>query len=128
MDLGAPYNSMELISFIINMDAKSNLSCPLLNNCWPMLPNALNLPTKLLTALKVSHVILSKDCSQITIPSKAIEAAKKANKTPDTFYVFELLESSGICIVPGSEFGKHVGKIMLEKFQKFHAAFMDKYK
>uniref|UniRef100_T1GXS0 Uncharacterized protein n=1 Tax=Megaselia scalaris TaxID=36166 RepID=T1GXS0_MEGSC len=65
---------------------------------------------------------------QITIPPKAIEEAKKEGKTPDAFYAFELLESSGICILTGSGFGKHVGKIMLEKFQKFHAAFMDKYK
>jgi len=80
---------------------------------------------------------------QITIPPKAIEAAKKAGKPADTFYAFELLETSGICIVPGSGFGQQPGtyhfrttilpqtdklKIMLEKFQKFHTAFMQKYK
>lgn len=80
---------------------------------------------------------------QIKIPQKAIDAAKKAGKAPDVFYASELLESTGICIVPGTGFGQQPGthhfrttilpqtdklKIMLSKFQEFHAAFMQKYK
>uniref|UniRef100_A0A0A1XKE0 alanine transaminase n=2 Tax=Zeugodacus cucurbitae TaxID=28588 RepID=A0A0A1XKE0_ZEUCU len=79
---------------------------------------------------------------QIFIPAKAIAAAKAKNMSPDTFYAFELLESTGICIVPGSGFGQKEGtyhfrttilpqtdklKIMLDKFQSFHADFMKKY-
>lgn len=80
---------------------------------------------------------------QITIPPKAIEAAKAKNMTPDTFYAFELLESTGICIIPGSGFGQKPGtyhfrstilpqtdklKQMMDKFGEFHAQFMNKYK
>lgn len=80
---------------------------------------------------------------QLKLPSKAIEAAKNAGKAPDTFYAFELLENTGICIVPGSGFGQQPGtyhfrttilpqpeklKLMLEKFAAFHAEFLKKYK
>ncbi|XP_055909619.1 alanine aminotransferase 1 [Eupeodes corollae] len=80
---------------------------------------------------------------QIKIPPKAIEAAKKKNMPADTFYAFELLEEAGICIVSGSGFKQQPGtyhfrttilpqteklKEMLEKFQKFHVSFMNKYK
>lgn len=80
---------------------------------------------------------------QIKLPQKAVEAAKKAGQTPDTFYAFDLLETSGICIVPGSGFGQEPGtyhfrttilpqtdklKIMLAKFEEFHKAFLQKYK
>lgn len=80
---------------------------------------------------------------QLTLPPKAIEQAKKANKAPDVFYAFELLENTGVCIVPGSGFGQKPGtyhfrttilpqteklKEMLQKFQKFHVQFMEKYK
>lgn len=80
---------------------------------------------------------------QVKLPPNAIEAAKKAGKAPDAFYAFELLESTGICIVPGSGFGQKPGtyhfrttilpqpdklKIMLEKFGEFHSQFLTKYK
>ncbi|ENN78579.1 alanine aminotransferase 1 [Dendroctonus ponderosae] len=79
---------------------------------------------------------------QITLPAKAIEAAKKEGKQPDVFYAFELLENTGICIVPGSGFGQKQGtyhfrttilpqpdklKSMLEKFAEFHSQFIKKY-
>lgn len=78
-----------------------------------------------------------------TLPPKAIEAAKKDGKAPDVFYAFQLLENTGICIVPGTGFGQLPGtyhfrttilpqtpmlKEMLQKFQKFHNEFMAKYK
>ncbi|XP_002133684.3 alanine aminotransferase 1 [Drosophila pseudoobscura] len=80
---------------------------------------------------------------QIEIPPKAVEAAKAKGMAPDVFYAFELLETSGICIVPGSGFGQKPGtyhfrstilpqtdklKLMMEKFRVFHADFMKKYK
>lgn len=37
----------------------------------------------------------------IDIPPKAIEAAKAKGQQPDFFYAMELLETTGICIVPG---------------------------
>ncbi|CAH1968291.1 unnamed protein product [Acanthoscelides obtectus] len=79
---------------------------------------------------------------QIKLPSKAIEAAKKAGKAPDVFYAFELLENTGICIVPGSGFGQVPGtyhfrttilpqpdklKAMLDNFARFHKQFLSKY-
>lgn len=79
---------------------------------------------------------------QIKLPQKAIEAAKAANQQPDVFYAFQLLENTGICIVPGSGFGQQPGtyhfrttilpqpeklKGMLEKFRVFHETFIKKY-
>ncbi|KAF2882326.1 hypothetical protein ILUMI_23850 [Ignelater luminosus] len=80
---------------------------------------------------------------QITLPPKAIEAAKQAKQPADVFYAFQLLENTGVCIVPGSGFGQQPGtfhfrttilpqvdklKTMLEKFQTFHQEFIKKYK
>lgn len=80
---------------------------------------------------------------RLHLPPKAIEAAKKAGQTPDTFYAFQLLENTGICIVPGSGFGQQPGtyhfrttilpqteklKHMLELFRKFHEKFLAEYK
>lgn len=80
---------------------------------------------------------------QIKLPAKAIEAAKKSGQAPDVFYAFQLLENTGICIVPGSGFGQRPGtyhfrttilpqteklKAMLETFRSFHVKFLEKYK
>ena len=43
------------------------------------------------------------------MPEKAIEAAKEAGQAPDVFYAFNLLEATGICIIPGSGFGQRPG-------------------
>lgn len=79
---------------------------------------------------------------QFKLPPKAVEAAKKENQAPDVFYAFQLLENTGVCIVPGSGFGQQPGtyhfrttilpqpeklKDMLDKFQAFHADFVKKY-
>ncbi|XP_053606804.1 alanine aminotransferase 1-like isoform X2 [Plodia interpunctella] len=76
------------------------------------------------------------------LPPKAIEAAKKDGKPPDTFYAFELLENTGICVISGSGFGQRPGTYhfrttilpqpallqeMLDIFQKFHSEFTKKY-
>jgi aspartate/methionine/tyrosine aminotransferase len=45
----------------------------------------------------------------VTLPPKAVEAAKEAGQAPDVFYAFHLLEATGICVVPGSGFGQLPG-------------------
>ncbi|CAF5030963.1 unnamed protein product, partial [Rotaria sp. Silwood1] len=41
---------------------------------------------------------------RIAIPTRAIEYAKSKNMDPDTFYCLQLVEKTGICVVPGSTF------------------------
>ncbi|XP_042242698.1 alanine aminotransferase 2-like isoform X2 [Homarus americanus] len=79
---------------------------------------------------------------QIMLPEKAVQAAKAAGQAADVFYAFQLLENTGICIVPGSGFGQRPGtyhfrttilpqpellKTMLEKFRDFHSNFIKLY-
>lgn len=77
----------------------------------------------------------------ITIPTKAIEAAKAAKQEPDAFYSLRLLEATGICVVPGSGFGQapntwHFRTTFLApgteafaaRLQKFHESFMEEYR
>uniref|UniRef100_A0A7S0ZBX1 Aminotransferase class I/classII large domain-containing protein n=2 Tax=Timspurckia oligopyrenoides TaxID=708627 RepID=A0A7S0ZBX1_9RHOD len=79
---------------------------------------------------------------QITLPSKAIEAAKERGLNGDVFYCMELLDSTGVCVVPGSGFRQQPGtyhlrttflppeeKIdsVIEQMSAFHAEFMKKY-
>ncbi|KHJ79030.1 hypothetical protein OESDEN_21333 [Oesophagostomum dentatum] len=46
---------------------------------------------------------------QIQLPPKAIEKARSLNQEPDFFYAMQLLEATGVCIVPGSGFGQKEG-------------------
>ncbi|EJW73479.1 hypothetical protein WUBG_15616, partial [Wuchereria bancrofti] len=46
---------------------------------------------------------------RIEMPQKAIDKAKSLNQEADFFYAMELLENSGICVVPGSGFGQKPG-------------------
>jgi len=79
---------------------------------------------------------------QINLPPKAIKMAKENNTEPDYFYVKELLEETGVCVVPGSGFGQKPGtwhfrttilpphdifKDMIERFRRFHVNFLKKY-
>lgn len=79
---------------------------------------------------------------QLELPDKAVEAAKAAGQAPDVFYAFQLLENTGICVVPGSGFGQRPGtyhfrttilpqtallKEMLARMQEFHQTFIKKY-
>ena len=43
------------------------------------------------------------------MPEKAIAKAKSLGQAPDVFYAFQLLEQSGMCVVPGSGFGQRPG-------------------
>ncbi|CAG9561540.1 unnamed protein product [Danaus chrysippus] len=79
---------------------------------------------------------------RITLPPKAIQAAKDKNMAPDVFYAFRLLEETGVCIVPGSGFGQKPGtyhfrttilpqpdllNTMLQNFRNFHQKFTQEY-
>lgn len=79
---------------------------------------------------------------RIHLPKKAIDAAKVKGQAPDAFYCYNLLEETGICVVPGSGFGQVEGTYhfrttilppveklgeMLARFRDFHVRFMDKY-
>lgn len=89
------------------------------------------------------------DCGQgalylfptITIPPKAVAAAKAASQEPDAFYSLRLLEATGICVVPGSGFGQvpgtwHFRTTFLapevneycERLDSFHKQFMDEFR
>jgi glutamate--glyoxylate aminotransferase len=78
----------------------------------------------------------------IRLPTRAVEAAKKAGKAPDVFYCLKLLEATGISTVPGSGFGQKEGTFhmrttilpsleempaVMASFKKFNDAFMADY-
>ncbi|XP_053982884.1 alanine aminotransferase 1 [Hylaeus volcanicus] len=80
---------------------------------------------------------------RIDLPKKAIQAAEAAGQQPDVFYAFKLLETTGICVIPGSGFGQRPGtfhfrttilpqkekiKTMLESLRQFHLKFLEEYK
>lgn len=80
---------------------------------------------------------------RINLPKKAIRAAEAAGQHPDVFYAFKLLETTGICVIPGSGFGQRPGtyhfrttilpqkdklKTMLESLRQFHLKFLEEYK
>nr|CAD7425189.1 unnamed protein product [Timema monikensis] len=82
-------------------------------------------------------------CNTLKIPEKAIKKAESLKQQPDVFYAFQLLEQTGICVVPGSGFGQKPGtyhfrttilpqpeklKTMLENFRDFHKKFLEEYK
>merc|ERR1712042_375520 len=79
---------------------------------------------------------------QIHLPPKAIAAAQEAGQAPDVFYAFSLLESTGICVIPGSGFGQlpdtyhfrttilpqeEMIKDMLGRIKEFHLKFLKEY-
>ena len=47
----------------------------------------------------------------ITLPEKAKAAAAEAGQPADVFYASNLLEATGICIIPGSGFGQQPGTL-----------------
>ena len=76
---------------------------------------------------------------RIDLPKKTIEHAKLINVTPDTFYCFQFLEKTGICVVPGSGFKQRPNtyhfritilspvdeiKQIVERFRTFHESFL----
>lgn len=80
---------------------------------------------------------------QVFIPRKAQEEAKARGMHPDSFYAIQLLEKTGLCVVPGNGFGQRDGtfhfrltilpsidtlKPLFEHFKAFHQDFMEKYR
>mmetsp|Transcript_18252 Transcript_18252/g.39287 ORF Transcript_18252/g.39287 Transcript_18252/m.39287 type:complete len:505 (+) Transcript_18252:254-1768(+) len=79
---------------------------------------------------------------RIRLPQRAVEEAKRIGKQPDWLYCRELLESTGIVVVPGSGFGQEDGTfhfrttflpseedivLVVQALSKFHTGFMAKY-
>lgn len=77
---------------------------------------------------------------RIDLPQKAVDAAHKVGKKPDTFYALALLDATGICAVSGSGFGQRGDEAHFRltclcagveeyvgKLERFHREFMIKY-
>ncbi|KAK3115881.1 alanine transaminase [Teratosphaeriaceae sp. CCFEE 6253] len=76
----------------------------------------------------------------ITLPPKALEAAKKEGKGGDEYYCMRLLDATGICIVPGSGFGQKEGTLHFRttflapgtewvgRIGDFHGGFMKEFR
>jgi aspartate/methionine/tyrosine aminotransferase len=79
---------------------------------------------------------------RITLSPNAVSASEEAGMPPDTFYAVQLLEATGICVVPGCGFGQEAGTFhfrttflppdhkmnkVVELMATFHADFMAKY-
>ncbi len=76
---------------------------------------------------------------KLLLPPKAIDKAREKGEEPDVFYCMELLNNTGICVVPGSGFGQvegtyHFRTTFLDptdyigRWVTFHNTFMDEYK
>ena len=80
---------------------------------------------------------------RIEIPKKAIEYARSKDMAPDAFYCFQLVDKTGICVVPGSGFKQrpethHLRitilppvdqmKEIVERFRAFHMSFLLEWK
>eukprot|EP00823_Brevimastigomonas_motovehiculus_P003227 TRINITY_DN194_c1_g2_i1.p1 TRINITY_DN194_c1_g2~~TRINITY_DN194_c1_g2_i1.p1 ORF type:complete len:503 (-),score=123.07 TRINITY_DN194_c1_g2_i1:410-1888(-) len=78
----------------------------------------------------------------VRLPQKYVDEAKTKKLVPDAYYCQQLLESTGIVVVPGSGFGQkdnsfhfrttilpgeNVMDSMLKKFQDFNNSIMTKY-
>jgi len=78
----------------------------------------------------------------IKLPKAAVAAAKGKDKAPDLFYCLELLEATGLVVVPGSGFGQVDGTFhfrttflpsesdiesVYSRMATFHKDFMSKY-
>lgn len=77
---------------------------------------------------------------KLELPDSAVAAAEKLGKEPDTLYALELLEETGICVVPGSGFGQKDGEHhyrltclcpgveeYVSALESFHKKFVQKY-
>lgn len=77
---------------------------------------------------------------RITLPSRAIEEAKKLGRKADELYCLRLLERTGICVVPGEGFGQEPGTLHFRttflapgtdwvgRMVDFHKGFMDEWR
>ncbi|VDP24097.1 unnamed protein product, partial [Heligmosomoides polygyrus] len=46
---------------------------------------------------------------KVKLPKRAIDEARLLNQEPDFFYAMQLLEATGVCVIPGSGFGQKEG-------------------
>ena len=84
--------------------------------------------------------LLGKMLPKLELPDAAVEEARRLGKTPDTLYSLELLDATGICVVPGSGFGQKDGEHhyrltclcpgveeYVSALENFHRKFVAKY-
>jgi alanine transaminase len=79
----------------------------------------------------------------ITLPQGAVDRAKELGKAPDAYYCLELLDHTGIVVVPGSGFGQASGTWhfrttilpqeehfddVIERMSTFHQQFLDRFR
>mmetsp|Transcript_13433 Transcript_13433/g.15606 ORF Transcript_13433/g.15606 Transcript_13433/m.15606 type:complete len:536 (+) Transcript_13433:92-1699(+) len=79
---------------------------------------------------------------QITLPDRYTQKAEEEGVSPDTKYAIEVLESTGVVVVPGNGFGQRNGSYhfrttflppedifdqVLERFSAFHSKFMEEW-
>ena len=83
------------------------MKCNIVQGAMYAFPEVLFLIFFLISILALLHVLNL--CVQVKIPEKAIAKAKSLGQAPDVFYAFQLLEQSGMCVVPGSGFGQRPG-------------------
>ncbi len=91
---------------------------------------------------QVRIIYLSDKQLLISIPVKAVIAAKELGISADALYCSELLENTGIVVVPGSGFGQLDGtyhfrttilpseetlKDVVDLLKKFHDNFLERY-
>ena len=78
----------------------------------------------------------------VQMPPGALQAAAAQGTTPDTLYALDLLEATGICVVPASGFGQAAGRygfrttflpseadlqVAVQQFADHYRAFCEKY-
>ncbi|XP_075776054.1 alanine aminotransferase 1 isoform X1 [Pelodiscus sinensis] len=79
---------------------------------------------------------------RIQLPARAVLEAQARGLAPDMFFCLQLLEETGICVVPGSGFGQREGtyhfrmtilppaeklQILLKKLSQFYVKFTQEY-
>lgn len=80
---------------------------------------------------------------KIELSQNVIKEAQLRGLQPDAFYCLELLENTGLCVIPGSGFGQKDGTFhfrttflpsendleeVLKSYKSFHQQFLEKYK
>ncbi|ODQ56014.1 PLP-dependent transferase [Saitoella complicata NRRL Y-17804] len=143
-----PVSGQILVDLMVNPPKQGDESYPLYNKEYSHIYNSLKERSQaLLSAFKRMEGVDCQDAQgamylfpRLTLPQKALDAAAEAGKTPDAFYCLQLLDATGVCMVPGSGFGQKEGTIHLrttflapgteyaERIVKFHEDFMRKYK
>ena len=77
---------------------------------------------------------------RVDLPPAAIKASKELGVSPDTLYSLDLLQNTGICVVPASGFGQKKGRFgfrttflsseskkVVEKIRDHYRVFCAKY-